>query len=46
MSDCLDFARREARKMLVVAGYNIADLHMVDMFPQTFHLETVVILRK
>jgi 23S rRNA (uracil1939-C5)-methyltransferase len=33
-------------KMLVAAGYVIAEIHMVDMFPQTFHLETVVILRK
>ena len=33
-------------KMLVTAGYTIAELHMVDMFPQTFHLETVAILRR
>jgi 23S rRNA (uracil1939-C5)-methyltransferase len=33
-------------KLLTAAGYNIAEIHMVDMFPQTFHLETVVILRK
>jgi len=33
-------------KLLVAAGYNIAEIHMVDMFPQTFHLETVTILRK
>jgi 23S rRNA (uracil1939-C5)-methyltransferase len=33
-------------KMLVAAGYVVAEIHMVDMFPQTFHLETVVILRK
>jgi 23S rRNA (uracil1939-C5)-methyltransferase len=33
-------------KILVEAGYNVAELHMVDMFPQTFHLETVVILRR
>ncbi|MCU1294051.1 MAG: (Uracil-5)-methyltransferase, partial [Bryobacterales bacterium] len=26
-------------KSLVAAGYNIAETHMVDMFPQTFHLE-------
>jgi 23S rRNA (uracil1939-C5)-methyltransferase len=32
-------------KLLVAAGYNIAEIHMVDMFPQTFHLETVMILR-
>jgi 23S rRNA (uracil1939-C5)-methyltransferase len=33
-------------KMLIDAGYNIVELHMVDLFPQTFHLETVVVLRK
>jgi 23S rRNA (uracil1939-C5)-methyltransferase len=33
-------------KLLVASGYTIAELHMVDMFPQTFHLETVVVLRK
>ena len=33
-------------KLLVAAGYNIAEVHMVDMFPQTFHLETVAILRR
>jgi 23S rRNA (uracil1939-C5)-methyltransferase len=33
-------------KLLVAAGYNIAEIHMVDMFPQTFHLETVMILRR
>ncbi len=33
-------------KALVTSGYNIAELHMVDMFPQTFHLETVVVLRR
>jgi 23S rRNA (uracil1939-C5)-methyltransferase len=33
-------------KMLAQAGYNIVELHLVDLFPQTFHLETVVILRR
>jgi 23S rRNA (uracil1939-C5)-methyltransferase len=33
-------------KLLVSAGYHIAEIHMVDMFPQTFHLETVMILRQ
>jgi 23S rRNA (uracil1939-C5)-methyltransferase len=33
-------------KALVAAGYNVVELHMVDMFPQTFHLETVAVLRK
>jgi 23S rRNA (uracil1939-C5)-methyltransferase len=33
-------------KMLVDAGYRLEELHLVDLFPQTFHLETVVVLRK
>jgi len=33
-------------KALVGAGYRLVELHMVDLFPQTFHLETVVVLRK
>ena len=33
-------------KALVEAGYRLVELHMVDLFPQTFHLETVVVLRK
>ena len=33
-------------KALLAAGYKLAEIHMVDMFPQTFHLETVVILRR
>jgi 23S rRNA (uracil1939-C5)-methyltransferase len=33
-------------KLLTTAGYNLVELHMVDMFPQTFHLETVVVLRR
>jgi 23S rRNA (uracil1939-C5)-methyltransferase len=33
-------------KMLVQAGYSAAELHLVDLFPQTFHLETVVVLRR
>jgi 23S rRNA (uracil1939-C5)-methyltransferase len=33
-------------KLLVAAGYSMGEIHMVDMFPQTFHLETVVILRR
>ena len=31
-------------KALVDFGYRINELHMVDMFPQTFHQETVVAL--
>ncbi|WP_158945664.1 23S rRNA (uracil(1939)-C(5))-methyltransferase RlmD [Granulicella sp. S190] len=33
-------------KMLVDAGYRVEQLHSVDLFPQTFHLETVVVLRR
>jgi 23S rRNA (uracil1939-C5)-methyltransferase len=33
-------------KSLASAGYELVELHMVDMFPQTFHLETVVVLRR
>jgi len=32
-------------KVLVDAGYSITQLHLLDLFPQTFHLETVVKLR-
>jgi 23S rRNA (uracil1939-C5)-methyltransferase len=32
--------------LLVAAGYKAVEIHMVDMFPQTFHMETVMILRK
>jgi 23S rRNA (uracil1939-C5)-methyltransferase len=32
--------------LLVAAGYEITALHLVDMFPQTFHMETVAILRR
>jgi 23S rRNA (uracil1939-C5)-methyltransferase len=27
-------------------GYRIAAMHMVDLFPQTFHMETVVVLQR
>jgi 23S rRNA (uracil1939-C5)-methyltransferase len=33
-------------KRLAGAGYRVAELHMVDLFPQTFHLETVAVLRR
>jgi 23S rRNA (uracil1939-C5)-methyltransferase len=33
-------------KTMTGAGYSIAELHMIDLFPQTFHLESVVVLRK
>jgi 23S rRNA (uracil1939-C5)-methyltransferase len=31
---------------LVASGYSIAELHLVDLFPQTTHLETVAILHR
>jgi len=33
-------------KALVDFGYRIKELHLVDMFPQTFHQETVVVLQR
>ena len=36
---------RDLRAM-VDSGYNLAELHLVDLFPQTFHLETVAVLHR
>ncbi len=36
---------RDLRGM-VDSGYNLAELHLVDLFPQTFHLETVAVLQR
>lgn len=33
-------------RVLVAAGYRVRAMHMVDLFPQTFHLETVVRLER
>ena len=33
-------------RVLVDAGYTITHLHLIDMFPQTFHLEAVARLRR
>ena len=33
-------------RLLVEGGYKVLKIHMMDMFPQTFHLETVVVLSK
>jgi len=32
--------------VLVQAGYEPVEIHLFDLFPQTFHLETVVRLRR
>ncbi len=29
-------------KLLIENGYNVEEVHMIDLFPQTFHIETVV----
>ncbi|HEY0307493.1 MAG TPA: 23S rRNA (uracil(1939)-C(5))-methyltransferase RlmD [Acidobacteriaceae bacterium] len=31
---------------LIKSGYHVHAVHMADLFPQTFHLETVTVLRK
>ena len=31
---------------LLKAGYEISAMHLFDLFPQTFHIETVVLLRR
>lgn len=33
-------------RALTISGYSIASMTLVDLFPQTFHLETVVALRR
>ena len=33
-------------RALIAAGYGIDDITLADLFPQTFHLETVVRLRR
>ena len=36
-----------ARDLKVLSGaYRVAEVHMVDLFPQTYHLETVMVLRR
>jgi 23S rRNA (uracil1939-C5)-methyltransferase len=32
--------------VLVAAGYEIVDMHLFDLFPQTFHMEAVIPLRR
>ena len=31
-------------KVLLAAGYRVTNLHLLDLFPQTFHIETVAML--
>ncbi len=31
---------------LIESGYQLQPMHMIDLFPQTFHMETVSVLRK
>ncbi|MEO6804034.1 MAG: 23S rRNA (uracil(1939)-C(5))-methyltransferase RlmD [Granulicella sp.] len=33
-------------KAMVDSGYTVNELHLVDLFPQTFHMETVAILNR
>jgi 23S rRNA (uracil1939-C5)-methyltransferase len=32
--------------VLLAAGYRVEQAHLVDLFPQTFHLETVLHLTR
>jgi 23S rRNA (uracil1939-C5)-methyltransferase len=32
--------------VLVAAGYELVDMHLFDLFPQTFHMEVVTRLRR
>ncbi len=32
-------------RVFVDSGYTLSKLHLIDMFPQTFHLETIAVLR-
>jgi 23S rRNA (uracil1939-C5)-methyltransferase len=33
-------------RLLLETGYHVEEIHMVDMFPQTFHVESVVRLAR
>lgn len=33
-------------RVMVDSGYDLAELHLVDLFPQTYHLETVAVLER
>jgi 23S rRNA (uracil1939-C5)-methyltransferase len=32
--------------ILIAAGYSCTEVHLIDLFPQTFHMETVIRLRR
>jgi 23S rRNA (uracil1939-C5)-methyltransferase len=32
--------------VLIAAGYSCTEMHLIDLFPQTFHMETIVRLRR
>lgn len=33
-------------KQLLASGYRLVETHLLDMFPQTFHLETIAVLKR
>jgi 23S rRNA (uracil1939-C5)-methyltransferase len=33
-------------RQLTTAGWQISAMHLIDLFPQTFHIESVTILRR
>jgi len=33
-------------KQLTASGFTIAEMHLIDLFPQTFHIESITVLRK
>ena len=33
-------------KLFAVEGWKIAEMHLIDLFPQTFHIETCTVLRR
>lgn len=33
-------------RLLIDSGYTLLELHLFDLFPQTFHMETVAVLRR
>jgi tRNA/tmRNA/rRNA uracil-C5-methylase (TrmA/RlmC/RlmD family) len=33
-------------KLLLTAGYHVAQAHLVDMFPQTYHIESAFVLER